>query len=148
MLGGRFDYPVGLVPYAIAAGDMNGDGLPDLAVANSSFMSNSVTVLLGAGGGSFYPYSDLSVAAGPRGVAIADLDGDGKNDIATANWRAGAASVLRNLGGGSFATRTDYDMAGGPTAILTRDLSGDGNPDLIVVDQSSSLVSVLLATCN
>jgi hypothetical protein len=126
---------------------MNGDSLPDLAVANSSTTSYSVTVLLDGTGGAYGAPINYSVGAVPEGVAIADLNADGKNDIATAN-NAGTASVVLGLGTGWPGTRTDYPMGASPGAIVANDLNGDGYPDLVVAEQASSAVSVLLAKCN
>ena len=75
----------GSYPYSVAIGDLNGDGRPDLAVANST-ASNNVGVLLGQSGGTFAPavtYSSGGIE--PASVAIGDLNGDGRPDLAVAN---------------------------------------------------------------
>jgi hypothetical protein len=70
----------------------------------------------------------------PQQVAIGDLDGDGKRDLATANFENGTVSVLINRGDGSFEPRRDY-AAGEATALSVAigDLDGDGRQDLVVV---------------
>ena len=64
-------------------GDFNGDGKPDLAVANSG--SNNVSVLLGNGDGTFQAAVNYAAGNAPNSVAVGDFNGDGKADLAVAN---------------------------------------------------------------
>jgi hypothetical protein len=68
---------------SLAIGDINGDGIADVAVANG--VSNDVTVLLGSKQGTLTPGSTLAVGHSPFGIAVGDLNGDGKADIVTSN---------------------------------------------------------------
>ncbi|HZW08257.1 MAG TPA: DVUA0089 family protein, partial [Phycisphaerales bacterium] len=88
----------------VAAGDVNGDGRADLAVADS--VSNTVSVLLGLGNGTFAPPALYTVAASPLGVAVGDLNGDGRADLVTANGSGGGVSVLLQLPGAAVPTIT------------------------------------------
>jgi hypothetical protein len=83
-------------PYGVALGDVNGDGRPDLVTANP--LSDSFSILLGAGAGLFQPATIYSVAAGsgPSGVALRDINGDGRLDIITANFLSSSIGVLLN----------------------------------------------------
>lgn len=83
------------LPGAVAIGDVNGDGIPDLAVANDA--NANVSVLLGKGDGTFEPAVNFSVGPNPRSVLIKDFNGDGKPDIAVANSGESSVSVLFNL---------------------------------------------------
>jgi hypothetical protein len=75
-------------------GDFNGDGLPDLAVANA--ISQNVSVLLGNGDGSFLGAQNFGAGSFPVSVAVDDFNGDGLPDLAVANDFSNNVSVLMN----------------------------------------------------
>ena len=77
------NFAVGSTPLFVAVGDFNGDGRLDLAVAN--FSSNSVSILLGTGSGSFGAATNFTVGTNPYSIAAGDFNGDGKLDLAVAN---------------------------------------------------------------
>ena len=74
---------MGSGPDALVAGDFNGDGRTDLAVANDG--SNDVSVLLGNGDGTFQPQVTYAVGTGPAALVAGDFTGDGRTDLAVAN---------------------------------------------------------------
>ncbi len=76
-------YPVGHYPATVVAGDLNGDGITDIAIPNN--MENTVTIYLGGRDGIKQAGPPIPVGHGPECVAIGDLDGDGKADLAVAN---------------------------------------------------------------
>jgi hypothetical protein len=83
---------------SVAIGDLNGDGHPDLALAN--YGSNSISVLIGNGDGTFQPAMDYVTGVRPNSVAVGDFNGDGRLDLVTAsNASAGSVSVLLNDAG-------------------------------------------------
>ncbi|MCY2986427.1 MAG: FG-GAP-like repeat-containing protein [Planctomycetota bacterium] len=135
----KTDYTVGSVPYFLTAADLDGDGKQDLAVANYS--SNTVSVLLntGAGTGTFWSPTTFSVGSNPTGIAAADFDGDGKQDLVVANLSSAFVSVLRNTGSGpgtvSF-TRSDVSVASSLRNVTAGDLNGDGRPEIVAVGDS------------
>jgi FG-GAP-like repeat/PASTA domain len=136
-------YPAGRDARAVAVGDLDGDGKPDLATANHH--SDSVSVLLNAGRGSFRTRRDYLVAAGPLSVAAADLNADGKLDVLTASASAAAVSVLLNKGNGTFEPRRNYPTGDEPFDVAVGDLDGDGDPDLVTANfDFPGHVSVLL----
>src|SRR5262249_22445005 len=122
---------------------------PDLAVTNSNYVS----VLFGNGDGSFRPKVDIPAGSSTYSVAIADLNGDGKLDLATANQTSdGTVSVLLGHGDGTFATHVDYGAGSYPNDLAIADFNGDGRPDLAVTNSTGfevpgpGGVSVLLGT--
>jgi hypothetical protein len=88
--------------------------------------------------------SPEQVGAGPQGVVLADLDGDGDRDLATANGSNSSVTVLRNNGVANFAPFGSSPEAAGafPTAITAADIDGDTDPDLLVADQLDDAVYV------
>ena len=108
-------------PQSIAVGDFNGDGIPDLAVVG---ISNSVTVLLGNGNGTFTPTATSpQVTSGQWNIVVGDFNGDGIQDLAV-----GDGTILLGNGDGTFKTAPRVP-AGGSFAV--GDFNGDGILDLV-----------------
>ena len=160
--GARVDYGTGPGPMTVAIADVSGDGNADLVSGNGSTDPNSidfvdsVSVLLGRGDGTLRPkrnYRIGDVNSAARGfvtIRIADLNGDRKPDLVTANllhdW---SLTVLVNLGKGKFHyldygsnDYTSQDVGGGSEAIALGDLNADHRPD--VVEARSDEVSVFV----
>ena len=74
----------GPIPVALVAGDFNGDGRTDLAVANN--ISNDVSILLGNGDGTFQNQATYAVGSSPDALVAGDFNGDGRTDLAVANY--------------------------------------------------------------
>ncbi len=136
-------FPVGNYPVASATGDFNGDGRADLVVVNQN--SNTVSVLLGNGDGTFKPKTDYAVGATSTSVAVGDFNGDGKLDVATANFGGKSVSVLLGNGDGTFKPRTDIALATMPVSLTVGDFNADGKLDLVVAteDLSNDYVNIL-----
>ena len=101
-------YGTGASPAAVASGDFNGDGFPDLAIANLS--DNTVSVLLGNGDGTFQPQQLLAAGMRPVAVAIGDFNGDGFADLAIANQGDSTVSVMLGNGDGTFQPAQTYGI--------------------------------------
>jgi hypothetical protein len=139
--------------YSVAVADVNGDGKPDLLVANNCAGTNSncpngtVGVLLGNGDGTFQtavPYGSGGWEA--ESVAVADVNGDGKPDLVVANECAssnncanGTVGVLLGDGDGTFQTAVPFGSGGVEAmSVAVADVNGDSKPDLVVANCGSS----------
>jgi hypothetical protein len=150
---GTFRSPVlydsgGYDPGSIAVADVNGDGKLDIVVANYENFAGTgiIGVLLGNGDGTFEPPVTYGGAGlqGATWVAVADLNGDGKLDIAVAYqcepncYSSGAVGVLRGNGDGTFQPAVIYPSGGiFSNSVAVADVNGDGKPDLLVVNANS-----------
>jgi hypothetical protein len=131
-------------PQSVISADLNGDGRPDLATAN--WKSDTVSVLLGNGDGTFQASRDFAAGSKPCSVAAADLNGDGRPDLATANSGDNTMSVLLGNGDGTFQGPRDYTAGNRPCSVAATDLNGDGRPDLATANSGDNTVSVLVNT--
>src|SRR5216683_1870684 len=102
----RRDFAAQASPSSVAVGDFNADGVPDLAVANTD--SNSVSVLLGNGDGTFQTAQSSAVEIQPSSVAVGDFNADGVPDLAVANRGSNDVSVLLGNGDGSFQAARSF----------------------------------------
>ena len=134
--------PVGSDPLSIVAGDFNGDGRTDLAVAND--VDNTVSILLGNGDGTFQPQVTYAVGQDPTSIVAGDFTGDGRTDLAVANGVDNTVSILLGNGDGTFQPQVTYAVGQDPTSIVASDFTGDGRTDLAVANYDDNDVSVLL----
>jgi FG-GAP-like repeat len=137
------DFRTGLGPDSVVIGDLNADGKQDLVTLSDQ--ASTISVLLNRDTGSFQAKVDYRTGEGPApgALAIGDLNGDGKPDLATANYVASTVSVFVNKGDGSFRARLDYRTEKSPRSVAIGDLNGDGKQDLATV-RFASTVSTLL----
>ncbi|HEY2972390.1 MAG TPA: FG-GAP-like repeat-containing protein [Pyrinomonadaceae bacterium] len=134
--------------HAIAAADFNGDTHPDIVVTNLNCCTPAfVAVLLGNGSGSFSAPTKFSVPLSPFAIAVADYNGDGKMDVATANVQQTSSNIAVLLGDGTGAlgTPTTFSTGTTPNFLVARDVNLDGVPDLIAT--SSPNIAALLNAC-
>lgn len=150
----RQDFTVGTQPYTFGLGDIDGDGLVDMAVGlhNSSsiaFFRNTSS----AGAISFSPAGSVNVGGSGNTIlypTFADLDGDGKLDLIAANWGTHKVVVFRNtslIGDFSFEARTDLAVGIAPYAVAVGDLDHDGRLDIVSANSGSATVSVMRNVC-
>jgi FG-GAP-like repeat len=139
----------GLYTFGVAVADLNGDGKPDLALANDWIADGnafgSVSVLLSNGSGSYEPGATYAAGVGidTHAVVVADVNGDGKPDLVLCNayldQSTASVAVLLGNGDGTFQPAVNYD-SGGETAlsIAAADVNGDGNLDIVVANSCAS----------
>lgn len=141
--------------YGIAVGDIDGDGKPDLAVTSNN--NNIVTVFRNQStpgsitSESFEAGIDFQTGSRPTGIALGDIDGDGKTDIVVSNYGDGVSqsswtvSVFKNTGmpgsisSGSFAPKVDFQSSHGGVYVALNDLDMDGKPDLIITTFTTNI---------
>jgi hypothetical protein len=111
--------------------DMNGDGVPDLVVANVG--GDNVSVLLGKGDGTFLPAVNYPSGGGPFYVTAADLNADGIPDLAVGTL-GGDVVVLPGNGDGTLKAAVNYAAGGEVEALVTGDFNGDGRIDIVAAD--------------
>jgi hypothetical protein len=135
-------FGAGTDPDSAAAGDFNGDGKLDLAVANEG--SNNVSILLGKSDGTFQAAVDYGAGSNPSSVAVGDFRDDGKLDLVVANDGSDNVSILLGNGDGTFQAAVNYGVGSAPTSVAVGDFNGDGKLDLAVVNELSNNFSILL----
>ncbi|HKS73077.1 MAG TPA: VCBS repeat-containing protein [Terriglobales bacterium] len=149
-------------PVAIASGDFDRDGNADLAVVNSN---HTVSVFTGLGDGSFRDRLDYAIGVDGRSIVVADINGDGKADIAVGDAGTKSVSVLLGRGDGSFQSHSEtsaarasgalvavlnnqktYRTAAQSVSVVFGDFNRDGLIDQAVTTQRDDRVSILLGT--
>jgi hypothetical protein len=130
-------------PRELAAGDMDADGKADLVVSDETgnrilaYRNTSPT------GGAFTFDAPIIATTGtaPRGIALGDVDGDGKQDVAVVNMTSNSVSVFRNTsvaGTISVSPKTDFTAGTSPREIALADLNGDGRPEMAASSNTAS----------
>ncbi len=130
--------------FGIAAGDFNGDGDDDLAVANSA----SILALVGTGTASFENAVSLDVPEGALAnrVAVDDVTNDELPDIIAVYSNQALVSVFPSNGDGTFGDRVDLTIGAVSDSLSTGDVNDDGVPDLVIGSTSEELITVLIST--
>ena len=139
-------FGVGTGPANLVVSDINGDGRPDLVVANAGNATVSVRLADPTRPGFFLPTTVLSTPGRtPLDVAVGDLNGDGRMDIVVAASGANSVLVFTQTSTGTFNAPTTYAVGGDPQGLTVADLDGNGRAD-IAVATTANTVSVLLQT--
>ena len=147
----RFLYDIGAYPFSLRTGDIDSDG--DMDLYTSNYFQNSTTLMFNDGSGNFSSmFSDTrTVYLGnnmPYDSLIADLDGDGLNDLITVNRGdsldpSDTVSVMLNDGTYSFTDRIDYRVGREPTSAVLFDMDSDGDLDLATADTMDDTFTIL-----
>jgi hypothetical protein len=135
----------------VTIADLNGDGIPDLAVA--AYNADGANIFLGNGDGTFRFAGQFVTGDGSTSLAAADVNRDGKPDLivannglgvtANGNLSPGNLSVLIGNGDGTFQSGRNTLAARFPEGIASGDFNGDGKPDVVVVAVSGEVTTLL-----
>lgn len=146
----KVDFSTGVYPVNVAAADINNDGKPDVIVTNNHESSVSVFKNTSHDGAiSFASRVDFSVGSSPYGIALQDVNNDGKTDLIIGNQFSNSVSVLVNkstVSNISFASKKDFIVGTEPYGIAAGDIDGDGKADIITANLTSNNISVLKNT--
>lgn len=128
-------------PHAVEAADLNGDGLLDLCSANT--LDDNLTIFYQVEPGYFSEepelLGDVTTTDGPHSIAVADLNGDGKPDLVSANSVSNTLTIFhqgaaRTFGAAPDVTIGDFTSLDDPRSVVAADLNGDGLLDLTVAN--------------
>jgi len=128
----------------IDAGDVDGDGRPDIVASNTSGSPDFVTVLFGEGDGTFVVGPQYGVGENPSRVMMEDLNADGALDLAVVGGFDNNVTILLGDGVGSFTEQARYAVPRGPRWGTIADLDGDGDPDLAIPSIFTDTVVTIL----
>jgi hypothetical protein len=131
---------IGWNPRNLIAPDLNSDGKPDLAWHDEDLITGVIrlSVRINQGDGTFKD-GIRYYTRGSKFLIAADLSGDGRPDLATANGGSGDVSILLNQGDGTFQDAEYYPVGGNPCLLIAADLNGDGKLDLAIADYGGAL---------
>lgn len=129
------------VPNFLSNADLNNDGKLDLVSANfQNGNAYAISVLLGNGDGTFQAAKNFGAGIDAISLAIGDLNGDGKLDVATVAWTSSATvNVFYGNGDGTFQTGPSYPVGYPPQGVAIGDLRGNGKQDLVVISNDNTL---------
>ncbi|MBI3818317.1 MAG: VCBS repeat-containing protein [Planctomycetes bacterium] len=136
-------FPVGGAPAIVTSGDLNQDGLADIATGHVNGDSR-ITVLLNNTKG-FVGASKIAVGSYPFNVAVGDLNHDGNNDFVTSNYTGvftGTMSVALAQPPGNFGVPTNYPTGAGPQWVALADLDGDRNLDAVTANSNAGNINI------
>lgn len=143
-------FAAGDSPFAVAVGDVDADGIADLAVVNSPSGAvragtDGVTVLLGDGRGVFRAIegSPLGTDRFPNQVAIGDLDGDGVNDVLVSLPESDRLAAFCMSRRGTVVARKTIRVAGHPKGLAMADLDRDGKVDIVTANESADTIAII-----
>ncbi len=133
-------------PFAVGAGDFNGDGAVDLLAASESAATGSA-LFISRGDGTFAPLEDFPTGGGAKSIAIGDINGDGLADAVVASWE-GEAHLIE----GSRTVRRHHRLPRsgrrGAWGVALGDLDGDGRDEIVIADPTQARLTIFRMTAH
>ena len=145
-------HAVGNGPYQVRVADLNADGVLDLIVGNtdeappphaSTAPMHTLSILLGSPGAQYTTAARYQLGQGSSGIATADLNGDGRIDLAVTSFEDHLVYVLLGKGDGTFASPATLAAGAAPLDVAAGDMDGNGTLDLVVANAHAKSVSVM-----
>jgi hypothetical protein len=141
----QYDTGPGTFPKYAQLVDVDADGVLDIVSANQESTSGlDVSVLRGAGDGTFAAPETYEACQNPHEVEVADFDGDGVRDIAVACWGGDVVALLDGVGDGTFGPPVMHPGGNAGHSLVSADFDGDGHLDLAVAAYQSDSAAVLI----
>lgn len=143
---GEQEATTGTLPGArgLATGDLDGDGVIDIAYASEAM--DTLGVLLGTGGGGFAAEMAIATGSGPQVLHAADLDANDRTEIVVAHQGETTLRIYAVASDGTVSEALQIPLAAAATAIDSGDVNGDGVPDLAATSTTAEIVTVMLST--
>lgn len=144
-------HAIGTDPYQVRLADLNRDGRMDVVVSDARRPPRAAIgledqftagILLGTREEEFRLHSTYRLGTGPSGIAVADLDRDGRLDVAIPNFYGHELFILRGHGDGTFRDATTLDTGLGPLDVIAVDVDADGVLDLVTTNTRDRGLSI------
>ena len=140
--------PSGYVPYGAIATDIDGDGKMDVVVCDNVGQASGVNILKGNGDGTFQKAVLYSGGQSPIALAVGDFNGDGREDVATANTGSQDVSLFLNAGSATFDAPSTLAAGATHLGIGVGDFDGDGSQDILLANTPSGVTVLLNVTAS
>lgn len=142
MLGSSTNYNISASPNQLLLADIDGDGDDDIATSNPS--SNSASILLGKGDGTFIFVNSITSVVISESIALEDFNRDGNIDVALANKSANSVRIYLGNGDGTVQLGVNYAVGNNPRFVTTGYFNGDSYVDIVTSNFDDNTVSILL----
>lgn len=144
VFGLPYNFEGGLSPSSMRKADLNGDGIPDLAIAGRGSDGVGLGIMLGRPQGGFLPVATRYGVGQSPTVEVADVTNDGKLDLISTASNFDQISILAGDGAGGIAATSTISTGVHPRSVTPADLNGDGRQDLVLVSEDPGKIHIYL----